>query len=213
MVSPSRNNTLPIASQLIPSSSSTSALARRASRCAAPPSRASSIRSRRDSLSRKRGRIMGGRESTPRGFARGIFRIFVESGYNKDNSRHRQGIRHTDDRRENDDHPRSHGIGQQQNDQQDRTQHLHRLIPGALYFNLCIDAFGNGDEDVGQPHESVPCVTAPIDDSLIVLINNVAELITSEVLPEILYRVEFRSIGRQAQQHDVLRYFESRRAV
>src|ERR1019366_6594286 len=51
------------------------------------------------------------------------------------------------------------------------------IIPGALYFNLCIDAFGNGDEDVGQPHESVPCVTAPIDDSLIVLINNVAELI------------------------------------
>src|ERR1019366_2835833 len=63
---------------------------------------------------------------------------------------------------------------------------LFRVIPGALYFNLCIDAFGNGDEDVGQPHESVPCVTAPIDDSLIVLINNVAELITSEVLPEIL---------------------------
>src|ERR1019366_713687 len=65
-------------------------------------------------------------------------------------------------------------------------QPLLKLIPGALYFNLCIDAFGNGDEDVGQPHESVPCVTAPIDDSLIVLINNVAELITSEVLPEIL---------------------------
>src|ERR1019366_2900240 len=67
-----------------------------------------------------------------------------------------------------------------------RSTYCQYIIPGALYFNLCIDAFGNGDEDVGQPHESVPCVTAPIDDSLIVLINNVAELITSEVLPEIL---------------------------
>ena len=34
----------------------------------------------RDSLSRKRGRIMRGGESTLGGFARGFIRIFVESG-------------------------------------------------------------------------------------------------------------------------------------
>ena len=50
---------------LRPSSSSTSAFARRASRCATAPSRARSIRSRRDSLSRKPGRIMGEESRTP----------------------------------------------------------------------------------------------------------------------------------------------------
>src|ERR1035437_10167406 len=72
MVSSSRNSTLAMDAQLIPSSSSTSALARRASRCAAEPSRASSIRSRRDSLSRKRGGIMGTVESSLDRLARGF---------------------------------------------------------------------------------------------------------------------------------------------
>src|SRR5262245_30106673 len=45
IVSSSSSSTLATASQLIPSSSSTSALARRASRCGADPSRANSIRS------------------------------------------------------------------------------------------------------------------------------------------------------------------------
>src|SRR5450631_4431169 len=67
----------------MPLSSSTSALARRASRCAAEPSRANSIRSRRDSLSRKPGWIMDEAEShygrLTRGFSgfpqsRGILR-------------------------------------------------------------------------------------------------------------------------------------------
>jgi hypothetical protein len=65
----------------MPSSSSTSAFARRARRCAADPSRANSIRSCRDSLSRKPGRIMRSVESSPCRFARGGTRIFNESGY------------------------------------------------------------------------------------------------------------------------------------
>src|SRR6478736_5083693 len=56
----------------MPLSSNTSALARRARRCAAEPSRASSIRSRRDSLSRKPGRIMNEAESPQRRLARGF---------------------------------------------------------------------------------------------------------------------------------------------
>lgn len=62
-MSSSSNNTLAIASQLMPWSSSTSAFARRAKRCAADPSRASSIRSCRDTLSRNPGRIIGPVES------------------------------------------------------------------------------------------------------------------------------------------------------
>ena len=74
IVSPSRNSTLPIASQLRPSSSSTSAFARRrARRCAEAAPRARSIRSRRDSTSRKPGRIMEERRIGPRRIRKGFF--------------------------------------------------------------------------------------------------------------------------------------------
>src|SRR4051812_45667869 len=71
MVSSSSKSTFAIASQLMPSSSNTSAFARRARRCAADPSRASSMRSCRDSLSRNPGRIIGPVESDSGRLARG----------------------------------------------------------------------------------------------------------------------------------------------
>src|ERR1700731_1902938 len=58
-VSSSNNRTFATSPQLIPPSNNTSALARRASRCATEPSRARSIRSLRDSGSRKPARIEG----------------------------------------------------------------------------------------------------------------------------------------------------------
>ena len=61
--------------QLIPSSSSTSALARRARRCATDPSRPSSIRSRRDSGSRKPPRIMQGSRVGAELICKGILRV------------------------------------------------------------------------------------------------------------------------------------------
>src|SRR5215468_3241870 len=73
IVSSSSSSTLATASQLIPSSSSTNALARRASRCGADPSRANSIRSCRDSLSRKPLRIMKPAESGENDSASGFF--------------------------------------------------------------------------------------------------------------------------------------------
>jgi hypothetical protein len=62
-----------MASQLMLSSSSTSALARQSRRCAADPSRASLARSWRDSLSRKPGRIIQTVESQFGRLARGFF--------------------------------------------------------------------------------------------------------------------------------------------
>src|SRR3954454_7872003 len=71
IVSASSSKTLATAAQLIPSSNNTSALARGASRCAADPSRASSIRSCRDAVSRKPGRIIRPVESGTGRLARG----------------------------------------------------------------------------------------------------------------------------------------------
>src|SRR3954468_21239679 len=71
IVSASSSKTLATAAQLIPSSNKTSAFARRARRCAADPSRASSIRSCRDAVSRKPGRIIRPVESGSGRLARG----------------------------------------------------------------------------------------------------------------------------------------------
>jgi hypothetical protein len=85
-VSSSRYSTFATASQLMPSSTSSSALARRAKRCAAEPSRVSSIRACRDALSRKPGRITRSAESRSHALAsdsfgfpetRGIVRTFA----------------------------------------------------------------------------------------------------------------------------------------
>src|SRR6202035_4942792 len=57
----------------MPSSNKSSALARRAKRCAAEPSRVSSIRSCRDSLSRKLGRITRSAESRSHALASDSF--------------------------------------------------------------------------------------------------------------------------------------------
>src|SRR5262249_1745589 len=73
IVSSSSSSTLATASQLIPSSSSTSALARRASRCGADPSRANSIRSCRDSRSSKPLRIIKPAESHENDSGSGFF--------------------------------------------------------------------------------------------------------------------------------------------
>ena len=67
--------------QLMPSSNSTSALARRAKRCAAEPSRVSSIRSCRDSLSRKPGRITRSAESRSHPLASDSFGFPQSRGY------------------------------------------------------------------------------------------------------------------------------------
>ena len=62
-VSSSSNNTVAIAPQLMPWSSSTSAFARQTGRCTADPSQARSIKSCRGTLSRNPGRIMESAES------------------------------------------------------------------------------------------------------------------------------------------------------
>ena len=78
-VSSFSNSSFAMASQRMPSSSSSSAFARRARRWAAEPSRASSIKSCRDSPSRKPDRIMPTVESGSRRFTRGGGRGFSES--------------------------------------------------------------------------------------------------------------------------------------
>jgi hypothetical protein len=52
--------------------------------------------------------------------------------------------------------------------------------------------------------ESVPGVTAGIEDGLVSVVDPVAELISPEELPDVFDRVEFGAVGRQLEQADVV---------
>src|ERR1700684_126051 len=80
IVSSSSKRTRATCSQLRPSSSNTSALARRANRCVTDPSRASAISAERSPPNKKPGRIIPSNESNSTRLAR-AFRIPNESGY------------------------------------------------------------------------------------------------------------------------------------
>src|SRR5271169_2042568 len=80
IVSSSSKRTRATCSQLRPSSSNTSALARRANRCVTDPSRASAISAERSSPNKNPGRIMPSNESNSTPLAR-AFRLPNESGY------------------------------------------------------------------------------------------------------------------------------------
>src|SRR5215472_7991935 len=90
IVSSSSSRTFATVSQLMPSSSRTSAFARRARRCAADPSRASSISSLRDFGLRNPRWIMPTRRIQIAPFRKGDFRLLAESGYNS--ARERSGF-------------------------------------------------------------------------------------------------------------------------
>ena len=87
------------------------------------------------------------------------------------------------------------------------------IIPTALNIHLCVSPVSDGRNNLGQLHESVPCVAAGVHDGLIILVDFMAEIIAAHILPEIFGRIEFRGVGRQGQQNDIIWDLEPRRTV
>lgn len=56
--------------------------------------------------------------------------------------------------------------------------------------------------------ECVPGVATSIDDGFVIVEDAVAELVLTQVLPDVLDRIEFGRIGRQLEQADVVRHVE-----
>ena len=77
------------------------------------------------------------------------------------------------------------------------------FIPTALDTNRCPFGCSDGSDALGIIHEPVPCIGAGVQDVIVAVPDASRELVGSQVLPDILHAVQFRSIGRQGEQHDV----------
>lgn len=57
---------------------------------------------------------------------------------------------------------------------------------------------------MGLVDEAVPCVAASLDDGVLVIEDADREPVGSQVLPDVLDRVQFRAIGRERDEGDVV---------
>ena len=68
-------------------------------------------------------------------------------------------------------------------------------------------------DNVGQIYECVPGVAAGADDLPVGFEDTVGEIGLAQVLPNILDRVEFGTVGRQRHEHDIFRDLQCFRAM
>src|SRR5690242_2393323 len=85
------------------------------------------------------------------------------------------------------------------------------LIPVGLSGDwFCPRACGERSDALGQSHELVPSVLASVEDGFVGFPHPMTEPVAAQELPHIFHRIKLRRIGRQRQQHDVIRHLESR---
>jgi len=77
------------------------------------------------------------------------------------------------------------------------------LIPAALSDDRCPFACRDRRDADSVGDEPIPRVAASLDDVVVTLPDSSAELVAAEILPDVLDRIEFGCVGRQAKQGDV----------
>ncbi len=82
------------------------------------------------------------------------------------------------------------------------------LIPDALSADCCgPGAMGDGGQALRRAHQLVPSVAAGIHDGTVAIPDVGAEKVGAQISPDLFYRVQFRCVGRQRKQADVLRSY------
>src|SRR5271168_1651223 len=76
---------------------------------------------------------------------------------------------------------------------------LYLLIPVRLKTDTCPRTGADGADPFWVADEEVPGALAGVDDGLVGVPDQVAELVAAQVFPDILHRVQLRRIGRQRQ--------------
>src|SRR5467141_481738 len=76
------------------------------------------------------------------------------------------------------------------------TGHSAALIPIALSFDRCPLPGGYRGHAVAIGEERIPSLAACLDDVLVALPDPHAELIATQILPDVLDRVELGRVGR-----------------
>src|ERR1700739_5182535 len=82
---------------------------------------------------------------------------------------------------------------------------MHWLIPAILRIDPCPGTMGNRIDALRVCDEEVPSLLAGGDDGLVAVPDTPAELVATQVVPDVLHRVEFWRVGWQRQERDVVR--------
>src|SRR6185437_9263752 len=66
------------------------------------------------------------------------------------------------------------------------------VIPGALGIDPRPIPCADGDDALGVVDEKQPCLSAGFDDRLVAVPDEAAQFVASEIIPDVLHRVQFR---------------------
>ena len=80
-----------------------------------------------------------------------------------------------------------------------------RIIPAILRIDPCPGATGNRIDALRVSDEEVPSLLAGGDNGPVAVPDTPAELVATQVVPDVLHRVEFWRVGWQRQERDVVR--------
>ena len=81
---------------------------------------------------------------------------------------------------------------------------FREIIPIRLKIDTSPLALAEGSDAVWVVDQEMPRSLAGIDDGFVAVPNLGAEFVLTQVLPDILHRVEFRAVRRQRQHADVV---------
>jgi len=82
------------------------------------------------------------------------------------------------------------------------------LIPAVLTNDRCPISSADGLDTIWIIDEELPCRRAGLDDIVVSVPDQVAELVGPQVSPDVLHRVQLWSVRRQVQQHDVVGHLQ-----
>ena len=78
------------------------------------------------------------------------------------------------------------------------------LIPAALKIDARPNSMRNRPDTVWIADQKMPCIPTRSHDCLVAVPHAHAELVAAQVVPDVLHRIEFRRVGWQRQQRDVV---------
>ena len=80
------------------------------------------------------------------------------------------------------------------------------LIPVRLIIDACPISMADGLDSFGIVDEETPSFDASLDDVVVGVPDEGAELVFAQVFPHVFHWIEFWAIGRQGKKRDIFRY-------
>src|ERR1035437_4772645 len=81
---------------------------------------------------------------------------------------------------------------------------VKEVIPAVLTTDRCPLACSDWPYPIWVFYQEPPGLSASLDDRIVTVPDEVAELVGAQILPDVFHRVQFGRVGRQFQQRDVV---------